>query len=54
MIEGKFTVLSEDGVPIPPEPRRRVPRWVVDVVRHPLFWAWCLGLTFIGAVEGLY
>lgn len=55
-IEGTFRVLSEDGQPVEPPPRRRP--LSVRVVRYlaskPIFWVWVFMITFVGLTEGLW
>lgn len=55
-IEGTFRVVSEEGQPVEPQPRRRplAVRVVRYVVRQPMFWVWVAMITFVGLTEGLW
>ena len=52
MIEGKYRVLSEDGLPV--RKRKRWPRAVRAVLTYPMFWVWVVMISFVGLTEGLW
>lgn len=60
VIEGKFRVLSEDGVPVKPvrHPARRFASRLPGPLRwlllQPMFYWWVFAITLVGLTEGLW